>query len=189
MQQSLRLTRRLAAGALAGAIGTMAMDLHLYRQYRGEGGKEPLLRWEFAAGVTNWNGASAPGQVGRRLLRAVTRNEPPDKWARSTTNLVHWATGVGWGIQYGVVAPKFMGRPWLSGITLGSIVWLSSYAVLGPAMVYKPIWEYDTATLAKDLSAHVVYGSAVAATLAAMRHTQREPSPVVPSSAPSGWSR
>jgi hypothetical protein len=150
------------------------MDLHLYRQYRSEGGKEPFLRWEFAAGVTNWNEASAPGQVGRRLLRAVTNREPPDKSARSTTNLVHWATGVGWGIQYGVVAPKLMGRPWISGITLGSMVWLSSYAVLGPAMVYKPIWKYDTATLAKDLSAHLIYGSTVAVTLAGMGHEHRE---------------
>jgi hypothetical protein len=24
--------------------------------------------------------------------------------------------------------------------------------------LYKPIWEYDPGTLAKDLSAHVVYG-------------------------------
>jgi hypothetical protein len=42
---------------------------------------------------------------------------------------------------------------------------LQSYAVLVPAKLYKPIWEYDVPTLAKDLSAHLVYGLAAAATL------------------------
>jgi hypothetical protein len=37
-------------------------------------------------------------------------------------------------------------------------VWAASYAVLPVAKLYKPIWEYDKTTLAKDLSAHLVYG-------------------------------
>jgi hypothetical protein len=32
------------------------------------------------------------------------------------------------------------------------------------AKLYKPIWEYDAETLAKDLSAHLAYGLATAAT-------------------------
>jgi hypothetical protein len=36
--------------------------------------------------------------------------------------------------------------------------------VLPLAKVYKPIWEYDRATLAKDYSAHVVFGVATATT-------------------------
>ena len=39
----------------------------------------------------------------------------------------------------------------------------SSYAVLPLAKLYKPIWEYDRKTLAKDLSAHLAYGLATAA--------------------------
>lgn len=34
--------------------------------------------------------------------------------------------------------------------------------------LYKPIWEYDAKTLADDLSAHLVYGLATAATLRAL---------------------
>jgi hypothetical protein len=37
-------------------------------------------------------------------------------------------------------------------------VWLQSYAVLVPAKLYKPMWEYDAKTLWEDLSAHLVYG-------------------------------
>jgi len=35
--------------------------------------------------------------------------------------------------------------------------------VLPLAKVYKPIWQYDARTLAKDLSAHLAYGIGTAA--------------------------
>ena len=44
------------------------------------------------------------------------------------------------------------------GLPFGAGVWLSSYVVLPAAQLYAPIWEYDGKTLAKDLSAHLVYG-------------------------------
>jgi hypothetical protein len=37
-------------------------------------------------------------------------------------------------------------------------VWSSDYVTLPLAGVYQPIWKYDAKTLAKDASAHVVYG-------------------------------
>jgi hypothetical protein len=95
--RSSGLVRRLAAGAVAGAVGTAAMDLLLYRRYRREGGKEPPGRWELAVGVTSWDEASAPGQLGQKVVRRVTRRPSPDSWARTTTNVVQWATGIGWG--------------------------------------------------------------------------------------------
>ena len=54
--------------------------------------------------MTNWDEASAPGKLGEKVERRVLRRPPPDRWARPTTNLVHWATGVGWGVQYALVA-------------------------------------------------------------------------------------
>ena len=47
---------------------------------------------------------------------------------------------------------------------LGAGVWVQSYAVLVPAKLYKPMWEYDAETLWKDLSAHLVYGLATVTT-------------------------
>jgi len=35
--------------------------------------------------------------------------------------------------------------------------------MLGAAGIYEPIWRYDKETLAKDLSAHLVFGVATAA--------------------------
>ncbi len=34
-------------------------------------------------------------------------------------------------------------------------MWAASYAVLVPASLYKPVWEYDAEALWKDLSAHL----------------------------------
>ena len=35
----------------AGAAGTLALDVSLYRRYRADGGKDSFWRWESAAGV------------------------------------------------------------------------------------------------------------------------------------------
>jgi hypothetical protein len=37
-----------------------------------------------------------------------------------------------------------------------------------PARLCKPIWEYDAKTLAKELSAHLVYGGATGSAFAAL---------------------
>jgi hypothetical protein len=50
-------------------------------------------------------------------------------------------------------------------LAFGASVWAASYVVLPAAKLYKPIWEYDRVTLAKDLSAHLVYGVATATAL------------------------
>jgi uncharacterized membrane protein YagU involved in acid resistance len=84
------------------------------------------------------------------------------------TNVVHWATGLAWGAQFGIVAGSTRRRPWALGLLLGPLVWLAGYVILPMAKLYKPIWEYDRKTLAKDLSAHIVYGAATAATFAAL---------------------
>ena len=158
----------LVRGAVAGAVGTAAMDLLLYARQRRAGGKEPLLEWEFASGVTSWDGASAPGQLGQKVERAVTRQPPPDQWARTTTNLVHWATGIGWGAQYGLLARRVPQHAGIRALALGPVAWLSSYVILPLAGVYKPIWEYDAKTLADDLSAHLVFGATTSAAFAAI---------------------
>ncbi|MBV9578612.1 MAG: hypothetical protein JO057_08495, partial [Chloroflexi bacterium] len=145
--------RNLVAGGLAGAIGTAAMDLLLYLRYRRGGGTAPVWQWEFASGVHNWEEASAPGQLGEKVERLISGHKPPDAWASATTNLVHWATGIGWGLQYGLLANRPSSYQWLRALGLGPLAWLTSYVILPVANVYKPIWEYDARTLGDDLSA------------------------------------
>ena len=151
--------RHVVAGLVAGAVGTAAMDAVLYRRYRRGGGTDGAWEWESATAVVGWDGASAPGKVGQKVERVVIGGEPPDAWARPTTNLVHWATGVGWAVPYALVASATSAHPWARAVALGPAVWLSGYVVLPLAKVYDPIWTYDARTLGEDLSAHLVYGS------------------------------
>ena len=72
-----RIIRNSVLGALSGAVGTAAMDLLLYARYRSSGGSEPVGKWEFAEGVTSWDQASAPGQLGRKLEQLIARRPPP----------------------------------------------------------------------------------------------------------------
>ena len=159
---------RAIRGAIAGAVGTVAMDLLQYRRYRQGGGKDSFLRWELAGDVMGWADASAPRQIGQKVERLVTGEDPPERWARTTTNVVHWATGMGWAAQYEVLAGRSSSRPFLRALALGPVVWLSGYVVLPLVGVYKPIWEYDAKTLADDLSAHMVFGLTTSATYAAL---------------------
>jgi hypothetical protein len=155
-------------GALAGAVGTAAMDLIWYARYKKGGGQQNPISWETAEGLDSWDDASAPGLVGKGVVRALSGRDLPDRWARTTTNAVHWATGIGWGAQLALAAALTGQLDWKLGLLLGPVAWLTSYTVLPLAKLYKPIWEYDAKTLGKDLSAHLVFGGATAAAFAAL---------------------
>ena len=71
-------------------------------------------------------------------------------------------------MQYGAVAIRLSRRSLLGRLALGPVAWLASYVILPLAGVYEPIWKYDAKTLAKDLSAHLVYGAVTAAAFAAL---------------------
>jgi uncharacterized membrane protein YagU involved in acid resistance len=73
-------------------------------------------------------------------------------------NIVHWATGMGWGAAFGLMSGSLPTHRAWHGLIMGAGVWVQSYVVLGSVKIYKPIWEYDAETLWKDLSAHLVYG-------------------------------
>ena len=153
----MKRRRSILLGALAGAVGT-----------------QTLLEWEFAAATATWEDVSAPGQVGHLALRRLTGGDVPDRWARTTQNLVHWATGVAWGAQFGAFAAHRRPR-WWWGFGHGVSAWGTSNVTLPLAGVYRPIWDYEADTLGKDLRAHLLYGAAAGATYAAARRVRPEP--------------
>lgn len=164
MNTGTRTLAPLAAvvgGLLAGGVGTAVMDALLYARYRRSGGKQAPLAWEFPP-AENWADASAPGQVAKRVIEGFTQRPLPDRWARPATIAAHWAFGSASGAAYGVVAGS-LGRPRpQDGLPFGVAVWALGYVLLPQAGLYKPIWEYDVETLAKDLSAHLAYGLSTA---------------------------
>ena len=149
------------AGLVAGAVGTVAMDTVLYARYRRGGGDQEPLAYEFG-GVDSWEKASVPGQLGKRLYEGYTQKTLRSDRAQLTNTIMHWGYGAIWGALYGVVMGSLK-RPALAlGLPFGAAVWLSSYVILPPTGLYKPIWEYDAQTLWKDYSPHIAYGTAVA---------------------------
>jgi hypothetical protein len=155
----------IARGLLAGAVGTAAMDAYLFARYRQGGGTSPFRDWELSTGISDWDQAPAPAQVGKRLVEGVFERKLPPTRAALVNNVTHWAYGILGGAQYGIVAGS-LPRPRIRyGLPFGASVWAASYVVLPALKLYEPIWKYDVKTLANDLSAHLVYGLATAAGL------------------------
>ena len=145
-------------GLAGGAVGTLALDLVGFARYKRSGGESSFARWEFSADLQNWDEAPAPAQVGRRLVEGLFQVRLPEQRARLVNNITHWGYGVLNGAVYGLVAGSLRAPHVRHGVPFGALVWGSGYVVLPAAMLYKPIWEYDRATLAKDLSGHLAYG-------------------------------
>jgi Protein of unknown function (DUF1440) len=155
----------IARGVVAGAVGTAAMDGLLFARYRKSGGQSGFAPWEFSSDVADWDQAPAPAQVGRRLFEGLFERKLPDRRAALVNNITHWGYGILGGVQYGVLAGSVPRARVLYGLPFGAGVWAASYAILPAAKLYKPIWEYDRTTLAKDLSAHLLYGLSTAGAL------------------------
>jgi hypothetical protein len=154
----------IARGALAGAVGTAAMDGLLFLRYRRGGGRTAFTPWEFSSGLSDWAQAPAPAQVGKRLYEGLFERELAPRRAALVNNITHWSYGILGGVQYGIVAGETRRRA-LLGLPFGATVWAAGYVVLPATGLYQPIWEYDRVTLAKDLSAHLLYGLATATAL------------------------
>jgi hypothetical protein len=153
----------IALGVLAGGAGTAAMDALWYTRYKSGGGNDTFTDWEFSTNLKDWDKASGPALLGKRVVEGVFQRPLPPERAALTNNVVHWATGLGWGAAYGIVAGSATVPKIRFGLVFGPAVWASSYVILPLAKLYKPIWEYDAKTLGKDLSAHLVYGTTSAA--------------------------
>ncbi len=154
----------IVRGALAGCAGTLAMDALWYWRYRRGGGESRFVAWETASGVT-WDNASAPAQLGRKVMAGVFDRELPDDLAPLTSNIVHWSYGAAWGAGLGMALGTVGRYPLKAGLLFAPVVWSSGYVVLPQAKIYKQMWEYDPATLGNDLSAHMVYGVVTATAL------------------------
>lgn len=156
--------RAAIAGSLAGAVGTLAMDLLWYRRFRSGGGEQAFVDWETAAGTTDYEHASAPAKTAQLASQKLLHKDLPDSTARAATNGMHWAMGTGWGKAYGLAAHVLPDtwRP-VQAVAFGPTVFAFSYLALGAAGIYQPIWTYSRGVLWQDFSAHLTYGLTTAA--------------------------
>lgn len=150
---------RVLRGVVAGAVGTLAMDMLWYARYREDGGDSRFGDWEFTSELQRWDDAPAPGKMGRKIIETVTGRDVPVERAVALSNVMHWAYGVSATVAYGLLV-RALGtrRPLWHGPAFGAALWSSDYVTLPLAGVYEPIWKYDLPTLYEDLSAHLLFG-------------------------------
>jgi hypothetical protein len=153
----------VAAGLLAGAVGSVGLDAAHYLEYRRKGGTDSPLAWEFAP-VPTWEQAPDPGQVARRVIEGFTHRKLPDRWAFPISTVMHWGYGSGAAALYGILAGSLRRPHAAYGLPFGAAVWACGYVILPEAGLYKPILEYDAKTLAWDLAGHLAYGAGTGAT-------------------------
>ncbi len=158
-------------GVVASAVGTFAMDAFLYRRYRRAGGAEPFRAWESSEGLVSWENAPAPARVGRRFIEGALGRDVPTRYVRLLNNATHWGFGLCAGAGYGLVVRSGKSKLWY-GLPFGAAVWGSGYVVLPQLGIYEQIWEYDLETLRKDLTAHLVFGTATAAAFMLLTTTE-----------------
>jgi hypothetical protein len=153
----------VAAGLLAGAVGTVGLDAVQYLKHRRAGGTKSPLAWEFAP-VDSLDTAPAPGLAARRVIEGFTQRKLSDRWAWPVSTAAHWAYGSAAGAGYGIVAgSRPAPHPWY-GLPFGVAVFAGDYTALPLAGLYQPIWKYDAKTLAWDLAGHLAYGTGTATT-------------------------
>ena len=153
----------VAAGLLAGAVGTVCLDAVQYLKYRRGGGTDSPVAWEFAP-VENWETAPDPGQVAKRVIEGFTQRKLPDRSAWLISTIAHWGYGSAAGAAYGIVAGSLPRPQPRYGLSLGAALFANDYIALPVAGLYKPIWEYDVKTLAWDLGGHLAYGAGTGTT-------------------------
>ena len=157
-------------GVVASALGTLAMDTWLYRDYRRGGGDADFPAWESSEGLVSWENAPGPALVAKRFLEDVLGHDVSPRYARLLNNATHWGFGLAAGAGYGLLlGSRRTPKVWY-GLPFGAAVWAFGYVVLPLLDVYEPIWKYDRETLAKDLGAHLVFGTATAAAFCLLAH-------------------
>ena len=75
-------------GTIAGMAGTAAMDTLSFARYRRDGGASGAANWEPSAGLTSWEEAPAPAQVGKRLLEGLFDVKLSSTRARTVNNVM-----------------------------------------------------------------------------------------------------
>lgn len=152
----------IVRGAIAGAVGTLVMDLVWYARYRRDGGDQPFLDWELSTSTDSYDEAAAPAKVGRRVAEDVLDADLPERTAGTMNDVVHWATGLGYGAAHGLVSHAAGRARITDGLVTGPAAFANSYTVLPLIGIYQPLWDYDAETIYKDLSAHLAFGLATA---------------------------
>jgi hypothetical protein len=147
----------MLAGAAAGAAATLPMTMvmeTLHERLPGEPAR-PLPPREITEGVA---------------AKAGVQNELDERDKQQLTLAGHFGYGAACGALFGLAAPRRAPAAVASGVLFGLAVWGVSYLGLLPALGVRHHARHDPpARNALMIAAHLVYGAATGALVAASR--------------------
>ncbi len=148
----------VGAGLTAALAGTIAMSAYQYLVI----GIQSLGSSDEAEQADStkdpWEEASAPAQVGYRLVKGLFGTELGPEWIGRMTQITHFGYGTAWGLLFGLVQGTVDGPPIALGLAFGLFVWAGGYPPLIAMGLYKPPWKYPAGTVALEISYHLLYG-------------------------------
>ncbi len=144
------------------------MDALSYKRYRSQGGTSSFIGWEVGDPSQTFSEAGAAAEFASEMASRL-HIELPTSSVRLANNIVHWTTGLGWGVAHSVLRTVTPLATVTSGVATGAGAFATSYAVLPRLGIYKRLSEYDGETLWRDLSAHLVFGATVGVTAGLLR--------------------
>ncbi|MFC4333372.1 hypothetical protein ACFPC0_37555 [Streptomyces andamanensis] len=147
----------ITKGLLAGAAGTLALDLVSYG--------DMLLRGRAASTVP----AQVAGRLAGRAGVPLGQGEERENRSQAAGALMGYATGIGAGVAYGLLRPRRRPLPVLvAGPLLGAAVMAGANAPATALRLTDP-GSWDLASWVSDIVPHLVYGLTTAAAYHAMR--------------------
>ena len=149
MARSKDFSRGLVAGALAGLAASYAMS-EFQALWRGV--DEDLRKKQS-------QGEPATVKVANAASQALSGEPVPRRARRQASELVHYLTGAGIGMVYGVLAEFTPGVTAGFGSVYGGMTWAILDEGLTPALGFSPPpTESDTKDHLFGLASHVAYG-------------------------------
>ena len=141
---------RVLRGAIAGAVGTIALDLMTYG--------DMLLRGRGASSVPARMAGVLAAQFGISPLASSTTGDVPDNRRQAAGALLGYGTGVGTGALYGLVrGEEAGGASPVAGAAVGLSAMAASDAPIALTGVSDPATWSATDWLS-DIIPHLVYG-------------------------------
>ena len=82
-----------------------------------------------------------PAIVGAEMIGGFSGRWPPLSEMGKIGNLMTWATGIGYGLVYGVAITPWTQRPVLGFVLLLVLIMVADYGLLVPWGIFKPPWK------------------------------------------------
>jgi hypothetical protein len=155
----------LAEGAIAGAVGTWAMDRVTSALYAREN-KAARQREDRAR-----HGTTAYETAAERTA-ALAGHTLTERQRRRYGTAIHWTLGLAAGALFGALRPRSPGAARGAGTLFGAAVWLVMDEAATPVFGLTPgPRAFPWQTHARGLVGHLVFGSVANATLATLQRS------------------